>query len=85
MDFRILDNGRVDFHTERVKKTSSNENGEDAMLVEDIGPQEEGDYSVVPVQQSTCLYFTIWLFLLITLVFSQVSEGERGRRGEKRI
>lgn len=46
---RTLDNGGVDFHTERVKQNCSNETGEDVRSVEDIGPQEEGAYSVVPV------------------------------------
>lgn len=37
---RTRDNGEVDFCTERVKQTSHNEPGKDA--IEDIGPQEEG-------------------------------------------
>lgn len=49
MGFRTLDNGGVDFHTERVKQNCSNETGEDVRSVEDIRPQEEGAYSVVPV------------------------------------
>lgn len=48
MDFRTLDNGGVDFHTERVKQNCSNET-EAVRSVEDIGPQEEGACSVVPV------------------------------------
>ncbi|KAF1390450.1 hypothetical protein PFLUV_G00058170 [Perca fluviatilis] len=39
---RTLDNGEVDFCTERVKQKCSNEAGKDARLIEDIGPQEEG-------------------------------------------
>ncbi|XP_032376664.1 coiled-coil domain-containing protein 115 [Etheostoma spectabile] len=39
---RALDNGEVDFCTERVKQKFSNETGKDAKLIEDIGPQEEG-------------------------------------------
>lgn len=39
---RTLDNGEVDFHTERVKQSCSNEIGKDAKSVEDIGPHEEG-------------------------------------------
>uniref|UniRef100_A0A3Q3WGE9 Vacuolar ATPase assembly protein VMA22 n=1 Tax=Mola mola TaxID=94237 RepID=A0A3Q3WGE9_MOLML len=39
---RTLDNGVVDFHTERVKQTCSNETGKDAKSIEDIGPKEEG-------------------------------------------
>lgn len=49
MNFRSLDNGGVDFQTERVKQNCSNETGEDVWSVEDIGPQEEGTYSVVPM------------------------------------
>lgn len=47
MDFRTLDNGGVEFHTERVKQNCSTET--EVRSVEDIGPQEEGTYSVVPV------------------------------------
>lgn len=48
--FRTLDNGGVDFHTERVKHNYSDDSEQDVRSVEDIGPQEEGDYSLVPVQ-----------------------------------
>ncbi|XP_022597173.1 coiled-coil domain-containing protein 115 isoform X1 [Seriola dumerili] len=37
---RTLDNGEVDFCTERV--TQSKESGKDVRSIEDIGPQEEG-------------------------------------------
>lgn len=50
VDFRTLDNGEVDFHTERVQQNCSNDSEQDARSVEDIGPQEEGDYSVVSGQ-----------------------------------
>ncbi|XP_074537974.1 coiled-coil domain-containing protein 115 [Halichoeres trimaculatus] len=39
---RTLDNGEVDFCTEKVKQKSSNDTDKDASLVEDIGPKEEG-------------------------------------------
>ncbi|XP_056897923.1 coiled-coil domain-containing protein 115 [Takifugu flavidus] len=39
---RTLDNGGVDFHTERVQQNYSNDTEQDARSVEDIGPQEEG-------------------------------------------
>ncbi|TWW56697.1 Coiled-coil domain-containing protein 115 [Takifugu flavidus] len=38
---RTLDNGGVDFHTERVQQNYSNDTEQDARSVEDIGPQEE--------------------------------------------
>lgn len=46
MCYRTLDNGEVDFCTERVKQKCSNEAGKDAMSIEDIGPQEEGELSL---------------------------------------
>ncbi|XP_076596220.1 vacuolar ATPase assembly protein VMA22 [Chaetodon auriga] len=39
---RTLENGEVDFCTERVKEKCCNEDGKDARSIEDIGPQEEG-------------------------------------------
>lgn len=39
---RTLENGEVDFSTERLKQKGSNEDGKDARPIEDIGPQEEG-------------------------------------------
>ncbi|XP_010745476.2 coiled-coil domain-containing protein 115 [Larimichthys crocea] len=39
---RTLDNGEVDFSTERAQQKCSKEAGLDAKSVEDIGPQEEG-------------------------------------------
>lgn len=44
LDFRTLDNGGLDFHTERAKQNCCNE---DVRSVEDIGPQEEGASSVL--------------------------------------
>ncbi|XP_041801136.1 coiled-coil domain-containing protein 115 isoform X2 [Chelmon rostratus] len=39
---RALDNGEVDFCTERVKQKCCNDDGKDARSIEDIGPREEG-------------------------------------------
>ncbi|XP_074500377.1 coiled-coil domain-containing protein 115 isoform X2 [Sebastes fasciatus] len=39
---RKLDNGEMDFCTERVKQKCNIDAGKDARSVEDIGPQEEG-------------------------------------------
>lgn len=39
---RTLDNGEVDFCTEKVKQKSNSETDKDASLVENIGPQEKG-------------------------------------------
>ncbi|XP_030589138.1 vacuolar ATPase assembly protein VMA22 [Archocentrus centrarchus] len=39
---RMLDNGEVDFSTERFTQTCSKESGKDQKAIEDIGPQEEG-------------------------------------------
>lgn len=39
---RSLDNGKMDFCTERVSQKCSNESGKDDRSIEDIGPQEEG-------------------------------------------
>ncbi|XP_067448405.1 coiled-coil domain-containing protein 115 [Thunnus thynnus] len=40
---RSLDNGKMEFCTERVSQKCSNESGKDGMRsIEDIGPQEEG-------------------------------------------
>lgn len=77
MDFRTLDNGGVDFHTERVKQNCSNETGEDVRSVEDIGPQEEGAYSVVPVWKSKYI-FQYTKFLSITLLGFHRCKKEKG-------
>lgn len=39
---RPLDNGEVDFHTERLKQTCDKDAGKDLKTAEDIGPLEEG-------------------------------------------
>uniref|UniRef100_UPI0037E90452 coiled-coil domain-containing protein 115 n=1 Tax=Semicossyphus pulcher TaxID=241346 RepID=UPI0037E90452 len=39
---RKLDDGEVDFRTEKVEQKDSNEAEQDAKSIEDIGPQEEG-------------------------------------------
>lgn len=39
---RTLDNGEVEFTTERCTQTCSKESGKDQRAIEDIGPQEEG-------------------------------------------
>ncbi|KAF6716062.1 Coiled-coil domain-containing protein 115 [Oryzias melastigma] len=39
---RALENGEVQFFTERNKKKSSTESSDELLSVEDIGPQEEG-------------------------------------------
>lgn len=39
---RTLDNGEVDFCTERSKQKARDEAGKEARSIEDIGPQEEG-------------------------------------------
>lgn len=77
MDFRTLDNGGVDFHIERVKENCTNESGEGGSSVEDIGPQEEGDYSVDPVQQSKYI-FVLQYYLLITLLGFHRHQKEKG-------
>lgn len=40
---RTLDNGEVEFTTERCTQTCHKESGKDQRAIEDIGPQEEGD------------------------------------------
>lgn len=49
MCYRTLDNGEVDFSTERAQQKCSKEVGLDAKSVEDIGPQEEGESAIVHV------------------------------------
>ncbi|KAM9350915.1 coiled-coil domain-containing protein 115 [Symphorus nematophorus] len=39
---RTLDNGEVDFCTERVEQKCNTDAGKDAKSIEDIGPQEQG-------------------------------------------
>ncbi|XP_059188721.1 coiled-coil domain-containing protein 115 [Centropristis striata] len=39
---RTMENGEVDFCTEKVEEKCSNEAGKNATSIEDIGPQEEG-------------------------------------------
>ncbi len=58
MCYRTLDNGEVDFCTERVKQKCSNEAGKYAKSIEDIGPQEEGESAVVHVllEKEYCLH-----------------------------
>lgn len=41
--YRALENGEVQFFTERHIQKSSAESSDDLLPVEDIGPQEEGD------------------------------------------
>ena len=50
----------MDFCTERVKQKCSNEAGKDARLIEDIGPQEEGESAIVHVviEKECCLHLT---------------------------
>lgn len=77
MDFRTLDNGGVDFHTERVQQNYSNDSEQDARSVEDIGPQEEGDYSVVSGQWSK-YNFVFQYCLLMTLLGFHRCQKEKG-------
>lgn len=43
MYYRTLDNGEVEFSTERFTQACSKESGKTQRAIEDIGPQEEGD------------------------------------------
>lgn len=49
MHYRTLDNGEVDFCTERSKQKARDEAGKEARSIEDIGPQEEGESATVHV------------------------------------
>lgn len=50
---RTLENGEVDFCTEKVKQKSSNDTDKDANLVENIGPQEKVRRRIKPNRDIT--------------------------------
>lgn len=73
MFYRALDNGEVDFCTERVKQKCCNDDGKDARSIEDIGPREEGESTIVHVVlEKECflhLSLTTYIFAFIKLCY----------------
>lgn len=63
---RALENGEVQFFTERNKKKSSTESSDELLSVEDIGPQEEGDV----VKKNTLFYYKFKLSRQLKMYYS---------------
>lgn len=51
--YRKMENGELGFCTDRISQ--SKESGKDVMSVEDVGPQEEGDYTTVQIMRKCLL------------------------------